>query len=110
MHSVSVGSGLFAALRRRRSWWRKSTACRGSHCPWEAATGSPGGPGPEATAAAAGARMRIAIVRSTGMVERELGPGPMRARQAGALSVKRTSPERGLGRRRNVASAVGSHH
>ncbi|XP_043740120.1 translation initiation factor IF-2-like [Cervus elaphus] len=62
MHSVSVGSGLFVALRRRRSWWRKSTAGRGSHCPWEAATGSPGGPGPEATAAAAGAPMRIAII------------------------------------------------
>lgn len=44
---------------RRRSWWRKSTACRGSHCPWEAATGNPGGPGPEA--AAARALMRIAI-------------------------------------------------
>lgn len=32
------------------------------------------------------------------MVERGLGSGPMRARQAGALSVMRTSPERGLGR------------
>ena len=73
MHSVSVGGGLFAALRRRRSWWRKSTACRGSHCPWEAATRSPGGPGPEA--AAAGAPMRIAIVsEAAGVVGARTGP------------------------------------
>lgn len=73
MHSVGVGGGLFAALWRRRSWWRKSTACRGSHCPWEAATGNPGGPGPEAVAARA--LMRITIVReAAGVVGARTGP------------------------------------
>ena len=48
-------------------------ACRGSHCPWEAVTGNPGGPGPEA--AAARALMQIAIVReAAGVVGARTGP------------------------------------
>lgn len=52
MYSVGVGGGLFAALWRRRSWWRKSTACR-ALLPLGSRDREPGGPGPEAAAARA---------------------------------------------------------
>ena len=41
-------------------WWRKSTACWGSHCPRKAGTGSPEGLGPAVVAATvAGAPVRL---------------------------------------------------
>ena len=47
-------------------WWRKSTACWGSHCPRKAGTGSPKGLGPAvaaATVAGAPGRFTTAAAR-----------------------------------------------
>ena len=49
--SQSWGPGNNSHTRRTFVWWRKSTACWGSHCPRKAGTGSPKGLGPAVAAA-----------------------------------------------------------
>ena len=64
--SQSWGPGNNSHTRRTFVWWRKSTACWGSHCPRKAGTGSPKGLGPAvaaATVAGAPGRFTTAAAR-----------------------------------------------